>query len=166
MQIERSIKVTGARVFLILLAGALVAMTLVSVGQQSSEGSYTSEDKTFALAQHPNIGAPTPTTRYTVNRQPKWLPFDFRHKLHAGPTLYGITVWDGRHCEKRALISVWCAEGFVEVQWEGEVVRLDATGTAGKYGMTATFYTTHLTIARPGDMGSWGEYAITVDIAD
>ena len=54
MRIERSIKITGTRVLLVLLAGALIAVTSISVGQQSSDEGCTSEDKTFCIAQHPS----------------------------------------------------------------------------------------------------------------
>jgi len=138
-----------------VIAGWLITGDQMTIGQTSGS---SWQDKTFALAQHPSSGAPFGS----------WLPFDFRHKDDSS-----LTIWDGGPYEKRALVSVWCGAGTVRVYCDAGEVTLNATGNAspanGGWGNTTTVYSAYVEVKYVGAMTStppYGEYVITVDIAD
>jgi len=145
MRIEKSIKITGTRVLLILLAGALVAMTLVSVGQQSSDGSCTSEDKTFCIAQHPSptvaAAAEAAGRAYADAGLPFIIPevvvkrseIDVSGTETSDPLLEVAArkvwqlIWSPTPDRKRALVSICLmgGSGSATVLWTEGSVRLD-----------------------------------------
>jgi hypothetical protein len=145
MRIERTIRITGTRVLLILLAGALVAMTLLSVGQQSSDGSCTSEDKTFCIAQHPSPTVAAAAEAAGRTYADAGLPFIIpevlvetskidRSRLPSGDVLREIPerkvwqpIWSRTPDRKRALVSICLmgGSGSATVEWTEESARLD-----------------------------------------
>jgi len=140
MRIERSIKITGTRVLLILLAGALVVMTTVSVGQQSSDEGCTSEDKTFCIAQHPSPTVAAAAEAAGRAYADAGLPFIIQERLKSTTLIRAIPgvsdpltdapkvwqpIWSRTPDRKRALVSICLmgGSGSATVRWtEGEAL--------------------------------------------
>ena len=145
----------GIGVALGVLAGLLLTLGLGSGAQTG--GSTEWQDKTFALAQHPStlpVG--------------QWLPFDFGHKNDRDRV-----IWDSGDSGRCALVSVYCDVGEINVEWDGDTIRLDATGSAAVAaagrGNVATVYSSRVELDVPSAWAGTvpkGRYIVTVDISD
>lgn len=133
------------------LIGLVVTLCLPSGAQTDGAGW---QDKTFALAQHPAAGVGGPGGG-------AWLPFDVTHKDHRR-----LVIWDGGSSGRRALVSVWCNAGEVDVEWDGGEICLYGEQT----GNTTTVYSARVELDNgyryAGSSIVTGEYIVTVDIAE
>lgn len=130
-----------------VIAGWLITGDQMTIGQTDGSGW---QDKTFALAQHPSAGVGTNN----------WLDFDFTHKSRSA-----MVVWDGGSSGKRALVSIYCTAGVVDVKWDGTTIRLFGKGV----GNTTTIYSSRVELDYIGayvDTIPVGKYIVTVDIGE
>ena len=153
MNVRRFSKFLAIGLAVGVIAGWLITGDQMTIGQTNGN---SWQDKTFALAQHPSTGAPSPGLGAS------WLPFDFGHK-----STTTMVVWDGGPSGRRALVSIWCSAGTVDVEWDGNTIRLYGRGTGT--GNTTTIYSSRVVLDY---VGAWtsaipvGEYVITVDIGE
>jgi len=147
------------RVVLALVAGALIGLVITLCLPSGAQTDGTGwQDKTFALAQHPATGVGPPGVFGGG-----WLPFDFSHGKSSN-----LMIWDGGSSGRRALVSVWCQSGHIDVTWDETTIHLYEYG--GGSGNTITVYATQVKVTEYHDLQAsavaTGEYMVTVDIAE
>jgi hypothetical protein len=137
--------------FAFIIPGGFHTVAQPSQGEESS-----CCDKTFAIAAHPAVAAVGAGLRFYLG------------------SMQGQVLWDGRASGKKALVTVGCTTGELEVQADGRDVILcrgpapaaPAAPTAPANTDYTTVYAEYVVVDQRGSSAAAGEYFIAVDIAD
>lgn len=146
----RTVRIAAVGICLVALA-AFIAVVLPgeapTVAQTGPGGaSDRGCDKTFAIAAHPSRAEAGSGLEFYLDRGEYQL------------------LWDGRASGKKALVTIGCKTGGIEVAADGKTVSL-RKGPAGETDYT-TVYAEYVEVRVRKAGESQGEYFIAVDIAD
>lgn len=141
-----------------VIAGWLITGDQMTIGQTNGSGW---QDKTFALAQHPSFSG------FLM----EGIPFDWPADGPVGGSF--MRIWDGGGLGKRALITIICTAGKIEVTFDGKDRILDAQALGGVFagvvnGVSTTVYAADVVLTHGGygHPSSNGLYYLTVNIGD